>query len=89
MGDRSLEAAQGQLQSVLVTAPYARAVEEKRDEPGRDEREQVEWTIVAWPGLLAAAQQLLGTQVGCPWCDRRGIVVRVFSLDDWREESDP
>jgi len=89
VGDRRLEVAQGQVQMVATTAPYALAVEEKRDEPGRDKGEPVEWVLVAWPGLLLDAEQMLGTQVGCPWCGRRGTVVRVVSLDDWREEDEP
>lgn len=89
VGDRRPEPVQGQLQMVATTAPYALAVEEKRDGPGRDKGEPVEWVLVAWPGLLLDAEQMLGTRVGCPWCGRRGTVVRVVSLDDWREVDEP
>jgi hypothetical protein len=44
----------------------------------------VEWTLVAWPGLLAEARRLLGTEVGCPHCGRRGIVKCVLAVAQWR-----
>jgi hypothetical protein len=44
----------------------------------------VEWTVVAWPGFLAAARRVLGTEVACPFCGRRGVVRRVLALDQWR-----
>ena len=43
-----------------------------------------EWTLVAWPKLLSAAGRRLGTEASCPFCGRRGRIVRVVSLDDWR-----
>jgi hypothetical protein len=88
VGDRRLEPHQGQLQIVAAVAPYVRAIEENRDGPGRHEREGVEWVLVAWPGLLTKAEQMLGTQVGCAGCGRQGTVVRVLSLDDWHEEGE-
>lgn len=85
VGDRRLEVAEGQLQTVSTAAPYTRTGEENRDEPDDSERgEQVEWLLVAWPELLEQARGLLGTQVECPGCSRRGVVVRVVSRDDWR-----
>lgn len=89
VGDRRSEAEEGQLQRVATAAPYARAVEEKRDEPGRDEGERMEWILVAWAGMLSAAELLLGTQVECPWCGRSGTVIRVVSLEEWRREAEP
>jgi hypothetical protein len=44
---------------------------------------QVEWTLVAWPGLLAAGERLLGAEVVCPFCGRSGRVRRVLALRDW------
>lgn len=43
-----------------------------------------EWTLVAWPELLPAARRRLGTEAVCPFCGRRGRIVRVVSFDDWR-----
>jgi hypothetical protein len=86
VGDRRCESEQGQLQTVATTAPYARGVEEKCDAPRREQDERVEWLVVAWPGLLIRAAELLGRQVACPCCGRRGPVVRVVELDDWRAE---
>lgn len=88
VGDRRTELEKSQLQRVATTAPFERGVEEKRDAPRRDVGEWVEWILVAWPGLLTHAAQLLDTQVGCPCCGRRGTVVRVVELDDWREEDE-
>lgn len=86
VGDRRLEVTEGQLQVASAVAPYTRTGEENRDEPGRGRGEQVEWLVVAWPGLLEGASGLLGTEVECPGCSRRGFVVRVLSLDDWCPE---
>ena len=86
MGDRRTEPEKGQLQTVTTTAPYVRSVEEKRDAPRRDGGERMEWILVAWPGLLIHATQLLDTQVACPCCGRRGTVVQVVEFDDWRAE---
>ena len=84
VGDRRLEAKHGELQIVSAAAPYALAVEEIRDEPGEDI--ELEWLIVAWPGLLAEARKWLETRVGCPRCGREGTVVRVVGLDVWHAE---
>jgi hypothetical protein len=43
-----------------------------------------EWTLVAWPELLPAARRRLGTEAPCPFCGRRGRIVRVVSRDEWR-----
>lgn len=88
VGDRRTEPEKGQLQTVTTTAPYERGVEENCDAPGRDEGERVEWVLVAWPELVAEAAQLLGTQVECACCGRRGPVARVLELDDWRPEDE-
>ena len=88
VGDRRPKLVSGQLQRLATTAPYERGVEEKRDAQRRDGGESVQWNVVAWPGLLTHAAQLLDTQVGCPCCGRRGTVVRVVGLDDWREEDE-
>lgn len=45
----------------------------------------VEWLLVAWPGLWAAATRLVGVQVACPCCGRAGPVARVLQLEAWRE----
>ena len=46
-------------------------------------QQKVEWTLVAWPGLLAAGKRLLGAEVACPFCGRSGRVRRVLALGDW------
>ncbi|MDQ3274988.1 MAG: hypothetical protein M3Q39_08165 [Actinomycetota bacterium] len=84
VGDRRTEPEQGQLQRVATRAALERRVEEKRDELRGEPDEQVEWLVVAWPGLLREAARLLGERVECPCCDRRGVVVRVVELG--REE---
>lgn len=86
VGDRRLDAAEGELQIVAAVAPFACAVEEELNGPGEDRGEGVEWLLVAWPGLLTEAEQWLGTQLGCPWCGRQATVVRVVGLDEWRGE---
>ena len=47
----------------------------------------VEWVVVAWPGLLVAARKRLGTEATCPFCGRRGLIVRVVSIDEWRRRT--
>jgi len=84
VGDRRLEATHGELQIVSAATHYALAVEEIRNEPIKDI--ELEWIIVAWPGLLAEAEKWLGTRVECPWCEREGTVVRVVGLDVWHAE---
>jgi hypothetical protein len=87
VGDRRTEPEKGQLETATTTAPCER-VEESCNAPGQDEGERVEWLLVAWPELLAEAAQLLGAQVECPCCGRRGPVARVLELDDWRSSED-
>lgn len=84
VGDRRLAATHGELQIVSAAAPYALAAEEIRDAPSEDI--ELEWLIVAWPGLLAAASGWLGARVECPWCGREGTAVRVVGLDVWLAE---
>lgn len=84
VGDRRLEPEHGELEIVSAAAPYALAVEGSRDESAEDI--ELEWLIVAWPGLLAEAEEWLGTRVGCPCCAREGAVVRVVGLDVWHPE---
>lgn len=79
VGDRRCEPERGQVQTLATTAAYQTAVEEKSD-AGRE----VEWVLVAWPGLSAAAEQMLGTRVACPCCGRYGRVVEVLELAQWR-----
>lgn len=76
VGDRRCEGEQGQVLTRATTAAYA--VEEKKDA-----REELEWVLVAWPGLMAIAEQMRGTKVSCPCCGREGRVVQVLELDEW------
>jgi hypothetical protein len=39
----------------------------------------VEWVLVARPGQLERGRELLGTEVECPWCGRRGRVACVIT----------
>jgi hypothetical protein len=80
MGDRScadisqsLEVANGAPAGVAATV-------EVRDVP----RESLQWVAVAWPGLLAQAQQLHGQRWSCSCCGRTGRVVDVVPLEEWR-----
>jgi hypothetical protein len=43
------------------------------------------WTLVAWPGLLAAAQAHLGRKFACPFCGRLGLIAVVIALAEWRQ----
>jgi hypothetical protein len=45
----------------------------------------VEWALVAWPELLVTARRRQGTKATCPFCGRQGRIVRVVSLDYWRQ----
>lgn len=53
-------------------------------EPVVGEDRHVEWVLVAWPGLLSAARKREGAEAYCPLCGRRGRIVRVVCLEDWR-----
>jgi hypothetical protein len=86
VGDRRTEPGHGQLHRVATTAPSERRVEERRDEPRQEQDEQLAWLVVAWPGLLSEAVQLLGELVDCPCCGRRGAVIRVVELGQGRAE---
>lgn len=79
VGDRRCGRDEGQVQTRATTAAYQAAVEEKRDARG-----ELEWVLVAWPGLRAVAEQMLGAAVVCPCCRRHGHVVEVLEVDEWR-----
>lgn len=44
----------------------------------------VEWILVVPLDLLPQAERRLGTEASCPFCGRRGRIVRVVSLEQWR-----
>lgn len=79
VGDRRCDGEQGQVLTPVATAAYVAATEEKRDA-----RSELEWVLVAWPGLVAVAEQMLGTWVACPCCCRAGRVIEVLEVDEWR-----
>ena len=79
--DRRCSEEEGGIQ-VPVTA--ARPATEKPKRRCIAKRAQVEWILVAWSGLLAAAQNMLNTQRTCPRCQCSGPVVRVVAEADWR-----
>jgi hypothetical protein len=83
VGDRRLEGEGEQLQGPSTTSPMRSDEEESPDEPNSPEAEPVEWVVVAWPGVLEEAKQLLGTELECRGCGRLGVVVAVVSRDDW------
>jgi hypothetical protein len=84
VGDRRLALESSEVQRVDPVSPYVHAVKEGHGERGQDEGDRMEWVLVAWPGLLVAAGAMVGTEMGCPGCGRRGTVVRVVSLAEWR-----
>lgn len=86
VGDRRLVLQSSEVQRVDPASPSVHAIEEGHSEPEEDKEERVEWVLVAWPGVLAAAAAMLGAEVECPGCGRRGPVVRVVSLADWHGE---
>lgn len=53
-------------------------------DPQRQPAQCVEWVLVAWPELYAAARERQGTEATCSFCGRRGHIVRVVSLHYWR-----
>jgi hypothetical protein len=84
--DRRCVVPSGRLQ--VVSAAARSAAEEPRSDRMR-ESPPVEWILVAWPGLLALARRLLGTEMVCPFCGRVGRVVRLVALDEWRRRRVP
>jgi len=78
VGDRRCAPERGRVQTRAMTAAYQVVVEEKSDA-----RRELEWVLVAWPGLRAAAEQMLGAYVVCPCCGREGRVTEVLELDEW------
>jgi hypothetical protein len=79
VGDRRCEGERGQVLTRATTAAYVAKAEEKRNA-----RRELEWVLVAWPGLETAAVRMLGTTAACPCCGRWGEVVEVLELDEWR-----
>jgi hypothetical protein len=63
-----------------MTAAYQVAVEERVDA----RRLEVEWMLVAWPEVRAAAEQMLDRTLTCPCCGRCGRVLEVLELAEWR-----
>jgi hypothetical protein len=53
-------------------------------DPQKQPPSGVEWVLVAWPELFAAARERQGTEATCGFCGRRGHILRVVSLEHWR-----
>ena len=74
-----------------VSAPAAEVVNAIARPPPHSVRDAyavlVEWVLVAEPGLLAQAQSQLDREATCPCCGRRGRVVRVIGLEQWRRSN--
>lgn len=47
----------------------------------------LEWVLVAEPKLLEQARRRLGDEASCPSCGRRGRIVRVVALKEWRRRT--
>lgn len=97
VGDQRLPEETGELTVPALVTPYvATEVRDARLEPAVTllpavvveaapaEREPVEWILVAWPEVLATARRRLGTEASCPFCGRRGRIVRVVTLHEWQ-----
>lgn len=92
VGDQCLPQETAELQvPALVTPPVATEVPDARLEPAVlplpvavVETEPVKWILVAWPEVLSDARLRLGTEATCPFCGRRGRIVRVISVNEWR-----
>lgn len=77
--------------SVLAAEQVATEASDARPDPAvvcetvevQEELEPVQWVLVAWPEELSAARRRLGTEARCPFCGRRGRIVRVVSIDEW------
>lgn len=71
----------------VATGDARRAEQPESSPPPRSEARfawEIEWVVVAEGRQLARAQELLGTEVRCSWCGRRGMVVRVVRAEDLR-----
>lgn len=80
VGDRRCMPQATRIDTRATTAAYETAVEEFGD----GARNDFEWVLVAWPEVLAAAKQLLGSQIMCRCCGRLGRVSEVLELAEWR-----
>lgn len=79
------ETSELQVPSSAVTKLAAEILDDASPRPARAARAAiVEWVLVAAPQLLAGARNRLGSEAICPFCGRRGRVVRVVSLEQWR-----
>jgi hypothetical protein len=83
VGDRRCAPEQGHVETRAMTAAYEAAVEEPVDA-----RDDLQWVLVAWPEVLAAAERLLGAQLVCPCCWRWGRVTEVLELAEWRRREE-
>lgn len=78
---------------VVVSAPAVEVVQvppRRSDPPGAKAAAPaggLTWVLVAWPELLAAANQRLGSEARCPFCRREGRIIEVISLERWRRRS--
>jgi hypothetical protein len=70
----------------MQAAAAKQAAEEACDAPSKrsPRASVVEWILVVPLDLLPEAEKRLGTVASCPFCGRRGRIVRVVSLDQWR-----
>lgn len=79
VGDRRCARELSPIETRSTAAAYEAAVKE----PG-NARDNLEWVLVAWPEVLATAEQLLGSQLICACCGRQGRVTEVLELAEWR-----
>jgi hypothetical protein len=84
VGDHRCPEEAGELR-VRASAASQAAVEVRDAPPKRPARASVvDWILVVPLDLLPEAEKRLGTIASCPFCGRRGRIVRVVSLEQWR-----
>jgi len=84
-GGRDRRTDEGGTELQVTPKAGAEAFEEARGGP-LPELGAVEWVVLAWPGLQAAARRLEGAEATCPFCGRSGRVARVVTLEQWQRE---
>ena len=95
VGDHRCREKSGELRARPSTAPLAVSETDaalvstviEAPELGEPALGRLEWILVAWPELLAAARLRLGTETSCPFCGRQGRVGEVISIERWRRRS--
>jgi len=53
-------------------------------DPPPGDTEPADWVLVVYPGIPEDARPRLGAEASCPFCGRRGRIVLVVSIHEWR-----